>query len=223
MLKISRLYLLSLLIFCAFNFFGCTTVPTITPNVVPQGMPGIYHRVERGQTLWKIAKTYSLDLDDLARVNRISDTTSLEVGQLIFIPNQKRHEPLPVISSGDDFMWPLRGRVIASFGSLYNSMINKGINIQPSGNLDVVASRSGKVVFLSEEFGGFGKTLIVDHGDGLSTVYARNLVVFVKAGDNVQKGQLIAKAGSAGRDKNVYLHFEVRKGYVSQNPYYYLP
>ena len=95
--------------------------------------------------------------------------------------------------------------------------------IQPSGNLDVIASRNGRVVFLSENFGGFGKTLIVDHGDGLSTVYARNLAVFVKAGDNVQKGQLIARAGSAGRDKNVYLHFEVRKGYVSQNPYYYLP
>jgi murein DD-endopeptidase MepM/ murein hydrolase activator NlpD len=102
-------------------------------------------------------------------------------------------------------------------------MINKGINIQPGGGIDVVASRSGKAVFLCENFGGFGKTLIIDHGDGLSTVYARNYQILVKAGDNIQKGQLIAKAGSAGRDKSVYLHFEVRKGHISQNPYYYLP
>lgn len=210
-------------IFFAFNFFGCAGAPTIPPAVMPQGMPGIYHRVEQGQTLWKIAKTYSLDLDDLARVNRISDTTSLEVGQLIFIPNQKQQKPLPVIYSVDDFIWPLKGRVIAPFGSVYNNMINKGINIQPTGNIDVVASRSGRVVFISENFGGFGKTLIIEHADGLSTVYARNLTIFVKAGDNVEKGQLIAKAGSAGRDRNVYLHFEVRKGYISENPYYYLP
>ncbi|MCX5709267.1 MAG: M23 family metallopeptidase, partial [Candidatus Omnitrophica bacterium] len=52
---------------------------------------------------------------------------------------------------------------------------------------------------------------------------ARNSELFVKAGDNVLKGTLIAKAGSAGRDKNTYLHFEIRKGHVSQNPYFYLP
>ena len=45
----------------------------------------------------------------------------------------------------------------------------------------------------------------------------------IKAGDNVQKGAVIAKAGSAVRDKNIYLHFEIRKGHMPQNPYYYLP
>ncbi|MGA2774782.1 MAG: LysM peptidoglycan-binding domain-containing M23 family metallopeptidase [Candidatus Omnitrophota bacterium] len=224
MLNKSKKYLIILtFIFCAFTLFGCATTPLISPEALPQGSSGIYHRVERGQTLWGISKVYGVDLDNLARLNRISDATALEVGQLIFIPGQKRQEPLPVFSSGDDFIWPIKGRVIASFGSVYNNMVNKGINIRPVTNSDVSASRSGKVVFSSGNFGGFGKTLIIDHGDGLSTVYARNSQIFVKAGDVVQKGQLIAKAGSAGRDKNVYLHFEVRKGYISENPYYYLP
>ena len=117
----------------------------------------------------------------------------------------------------------MRGRVITSFGQNSSNTINKGINIKPYSNQDVVAARGGKVVFYSEDFDGFGKTIIIDHGDGLLTVYSRNAQVFIKAGDVVQKGALIAKAGSAGRDKNTYLHFEIRKGHIPQNPYFYLP
>ncbi|MFA5275781.1 MAG: LysM peptidoglycan-binding domain-containing M23 family metallopeptidase [Candidatus Omnitrophota bacterium] len=224
MLSKNRLYLIILsFIFCAFNLFGCASAPLMPPAALPQGSSGIYHRVGRGQTLWRISKAYGVEPDDLARVNRISDATAIEVGQLIFIPGQKKQAPLTIIYSGDDFIWPIKGRVIASFGSVYNNMVNKGINIRPLGNSDVSASRSGKVVFSSQNFGGFGKTLIIDHQDGLSTVYARNAQLFVKAGDVVQKGQLIARTGSAGRDKNVYLHFEVRKGHIPENPYYYLP
>ncbi|MCX5710687.1 MAG: LysM peptidoglycan-binding domain-containing M23 family metallopeptidase [Candidatus Omnitrophica bacterium] len=204
------------------GIFGCAPAPYVRPSP-PAGMPGIYHKVERGQTLWRIAKTYNEDLEELARINHIPDTTALEVGQLIFIPNRQKPAPLPAGTSPDDFMWPLRGRVIATFGSVNNNMINRGINIQPGSSFDIVASRSGKVVFSDNNFVGFGKTLIIDHGDGFSSVYARNSELLVKAGDNVSKGALIAKAGSAGRDKSTYLHFEIRKGHVSQNPYFYLP
>ena len=203
---------------------GCASAPVVPAPIIPQGTSGVYHKVEKGQTLWKISKAYNVELDDLARINHISDTTAIEVGQLIFIPGRKKEEVLPIVAyGGDDFIWPARGRVVASFGSVYNNMINKGLNIRPEEGNDVVASRSGKVVFSSGSFGGFGKTLIIDHGDGLSTVYARNSELLVKAGDLVQKGQRIAKAGSAGRDKSVYLHFEVRRRHVAENPYYYLP
>jgi murein DD-endopeptidase MepM/ murein hydrolase activator NlpD len=195
--------------------------PVITPQVAP--LPGVYHLVEKGQTLWRIAKTYDVDLEELARINRITDTSSIEVGQILLIPNRKTQRIVPIAGLYDDFIWPLKGRVISGFGSTSNNMINKGLDIVPDGNRDVVAARSGRVSFLADNFGSFGKTIIIDHGDGFSTVYARNAECFVKAGDTIQKGALISKAGYAGRDKNTYLHFEIRKGHIAQNPYYYLP
>jgi murein DD-endopeptidase MepM/ murein hydrolase activator NlpD len=122
----------------------------------------------------------------------------------------------------EEFIWPIKGRVISAFGQTFNNMINKGINIQPYGALDVVAARSGRVIFYNDNFENFGKTIIIGHNDGLSTIYARNSEVFIRVGDKVQKGTLIAKAGSAGRDKTTYLHFEVRKGHIPQNPFFYL-
>lgn len=166
---------------------------------------------------------YEVDLEELARVNRISDSASIEVGQLLFIPNRRSIKTAPARYSSDDFIWPIKGRVIAAFGQTYNNMINKGLNIQPRSSSEIVAARSGRVVFYAKDFGGYGKTIIIDHGDGLSSVYARNSEVLIKLGDEVKKGALIAKAGSAGRDKNTYLHFEIRKGHLPQNPYFYLP
>jgi murein DD-endopeptidase MepM/ murein hydrolase activator NlpD len=166
---------------------------------------------------------YNVDLDELVQINRISDITKVEVNQLIFIPHRQKKLSVSIRDYSDDFIWPNRGRVIGTFGQTFNNMINKGINIQPYNNLSVVASRSGKVVFYADNFGAFGKTIIIEHSDGFSTVYARNSQVFVKAGDSVQKGTAIAKIGQAGRDKNTYLYFEIRKGYLAQNPIFYLP
>ena len=218
-----------ILVFCLWSLVcsllflsGCATSPYVGQAPVP-GIPGIYHLVEKGQTLWRISKMYNVDLDELVQINRISDITKVEVNQLIFIPHRQKKISVPSRDYSDDFIWPNRGRVISTFGQTINNIINKGINIQPYNNLSVVASRSGKVVFYADNFGAFGKTIIIEHSDGFSTVYARNSQVLVKAGDSVQKGTAIAKIGQAGRDKNTYLYFEIRKGYLPQNPIFYLP
>jgi len=202
---------------------GCATAPYTLPPKPQFTMPGIYHRVEKGQTLWRISKIYNVDLDEIARTNRIPDAANIEPGQLIFIPSAQRKQYLSGQSSAEDFSWPIKGKVIVNFGQTFNDMINKGINIQRVRSQDVIASRSGKVAFYDTNFEKFGKTIIIDHGDGFSTVYAKNSEVFVKTGDYVQKGTVIAKVGSSDRDKNTYLHFEIRKGYIPQNPYFYLP
>lgn len=210
---------------CLLLFFsGCATAPTFVeaPVSAPE-IPGVYHRVEKGQTLWRIAKVYNVRLDEIARLNHISDSSSIEVGRLIFIPNRQRQESLPAVSTYDDFIWPLNGRVINSYAEAGAGIINKGINIEPAGDGRIFAARSGKVVFYSDNFASYGKTIIIDHGDGIFTVYARNKEVFIKPGDAVLKGSVIASAGSAGRDNNRYLHFEVREGHLSKNPLFYLP
>ena len=222
--NLSTYHLLPITYYLLFLLFlsGCAAVPLVSPPS-SIGMPGIYHRVERGQTLWRISKIYNVDLEELVKVNRILDAGRIERGQLIFIPHRGKQQISSYkLSLSEDFIWPVRGKIIASFGQNFNNMVNKGINIQTYGVSDVVASRSGKVIFYTDNLKGFGKTIIIDHGDGFSTVYTGNSHVFVKVGDNVQQKTVIAKAGSNG-DKNTYLHFEIRKGHLPQNPYFYLP
>jgi len=70
---------------------------------------------------------------------------------------------------------------------------------------------------------GFGKTIIIDHGDGFSTVYAYNSQLVVKLGDRVTRKMVIAKIGDTGRAQSPRLHFEIRKNKIPKNPFYYLP
>jgi murein DD-endopeptidase MepM/ murein hydrolase activator NlpD len=214
---------LFIFVLLAVALSGCVTVPKTT-RLPPQAVhpSGLYHRVERGQTLWRIARTYGIELDDLLRANNISESNRIETGQSILIPSKAK--PVSLIAGNEeDFIWPLKGKVISKFGSISNSLVNKGINIEPSKTSSVLASRSGKVVFYHDDFLDIGKTVIIEHPDGFWTVYARNNEVLVKVGDIVQRASPIAKVGSAGRDKASYLHFEIRKGPIAQNPYYFLP
>jgi len=214
--------------------YGCASVPAKDvsvkeqkPSFVDISKSGIYHRVEKGQTLWRIAKLYNIDVEELAQANRINDATQIQIGQMLFIPGAK--EPKPVfsletsLSSTEDFIWPLKGKVISSFKEISNKMLNKGINIQAPFGSEVVAARSGTVVFISNKLHNFGKTIIIEHDDGFSTIYARNAQILVRLGDKVSQGQIISRVGSAGRDREPYLHFEIRKGHLAQNPRYFLP
>jgi len=216
-----------ILIFILFSLAGCQTVPPYTGPVLPvlsQKVSGVRHKVEAGQTLWKISRIYNVDIEDILRLNHISENSAIEVGQILLIPERLvAHNEQPVKSSSDDFIWPIRGRVIAGFGSNYHNLMNKGINIQAFAGADILATRSGRIVFYAANFGNFGKTIIIDHGDGLRSVYSRIADIFVRPGDNVQRGTSIGRIGASLRDKNIYLHFEIRKGALPQNPLYYLP
>ncbi len=206
---------------------GCAAGPKVSLPVVSSPLPVVssstFHRVEKGQTLWRISKLYGMEVDDLAKVNNIQDSAKLEVGQQLIIPaGRKKLEYVPGVID-EDFCWPLKGKILSGFNNSVNNTMNKGINIAPFNSLNVSASRGGKVVFYSDDFLDLGKTIIIEHPEGFWTVYGRNQDVYVNPGDVIAKGAVIAKAGQAGRDKNVYLHFEIRKGSKSENPLFYLP
>lgn len=205
---------------------GCAGVPPYTGPVIPgsrQAVSGIHHRVSAGQTLWRISRIYGVDIDEILRVNHISEEAKIEVGQLLLIPVPIRPQNITTKSGGDDFIWPLKGRVISGFGLNYRNLMNKGINIQALTGAQVFAARSGRVVFCADNFGNFGKTVIIDHGDGLRSVYSRISQIYVRSGDLVQSGSIIGSVGISARDKNSYLHFEIRKGALPENPLFYLP
>ena len=215
-------------IFIILILAGCESVPRYTGPALPtsaQAVGGKRHQVVAGQTLWRISRIYDVEIDDILRLNQLSEEAKIEPGQILLIPASSHRQTNFAARSvrGDDFIWPVKGRVIAGFGVNYRNLINKGINIQAQPGEDVLATRSGRVVFYANNFGNFGKTIIIDHGENLRSIYSRLSDVLVVPGDSVEKGALIARAGSTVRDKNTYLHFEIRKGSVAQNPLFYLP
>jgi len=216
--------LLPALALCGLLFLGgCVTAPIEPLPKTAQAAHGTYHRVEKGETLWRISRAYDIDLGEIVKANRLPDNSVIEPGQIIFIPRKTGEATqnfMPI--STEDFCWPVRGRVIAGYGQTADNTINRGLDIQAPEYSRIIASRSGKVVFCGTLAGRLGKTIIIDHGDGYSSLYARNSEVLVKPGDDVIKGTVIAKVGNAGRDKTKYLHFEIRKGYLPQNPGFYL-
>lgn len=122
----------------------------------------------------------------------------------------------------EPFAWPVNGSVAIAYGATTGRVINKGIDIRAGEGSAVRASRAGRVVYCDSHFRGFGKTIILDHGDGYQTVYAYNSDILVKLGDAVKRNDVIAKAGRTGRTKEPMLHFEIRYDGKPQNPYYYL-
>lgn len=227
-----RFFLLSLFcVYCLpFAVSGCATAPRAyaPPKIERPQVPGIQHKVEKGQTLWRIAKFYDINIDDIVKANRIPDAAQISVGQLLFIPNTTsarppKIQPLRQAFEKSDFIWPVRGKVVSFFGAKKGAVLNKGIDISVREGLDVAASRSGKVVFCDSKLKGYGNTIIIDHLDGFSTLYAYNSVSLVKVNDHVKQGQVIANAGASGRASKPCLHFEIRKSDKPQNPFYYLP
>jgi LysM repeat protein len=204
---------------------GCVSTPIYTgprPPISRQVVSGIQHRVEPKQTLWRISRMYNVDIDDILRANNIAENATIEIGQVLLIPNRLKPQVDLVFSGGDDFIWPLKGKVVSGFGATYHNLINKGINIQVPQDVDILASDGGKVVFYAANFGNFGKTLIIDHGNGLFSVYSRAAEFYVKPGENVQKGILIGRVSPKLKGRNNYFHFEIRKGPIPQNPLFYL-
>jgi lipoprotein YgeR len=222
---------ISIVVFC-LSLAGCAGVPRQAEGPahgVPVLPPGRYHKVEKGQTLWRISRLYGVELQELVNANNINDSTKIVTGQLVRIPGDHAlvAPPRPGVAAApddEDFIWPVRGKVLFAFGDSDATGANRGIAISPPADRDiVVASRSGKVVFCSDNFLDLGKIVIIEHAGGFRTVYGRNAEIFVKAGDVVFQGASIARTGRAGRDPARYLYFEIRKGHIPQNPNFYLP
>ncbi|MCK5179716.1 MAG: peptidoglycan DD-metalloendopeptidase family protein [Candidatus Omnitrophica bacterium] len=183
---------------------------------------GVYHKVKKGETLWRIAKTYNVPIKDVIRTNNIPETAKIEKNQLLFIPgvDTVKEISLDVDKAQNEFIWPIKGKVIRYFHHRQGGRVNKGIDIRGQEGDVVKAARTGRVVF-ADYLSGYGYTVILDHLDGLYSVYAKNSKLSVKLGELVLRNGDIAQVG---RSSNLAcLHFQIRKESVEDNPLYYLP
>ena len=120
------------------------------------------------------------------------------------------------IYEGGNFTWPCPGYhyITYTFGYRFNPYtglwsMHNGIDISAPNGVDIVAAASGKVI-LSQWYQGYGNCVIVDHGSGIVTLYGHASVLCVSQGQEVSRGQVIAKVGTTGNSTGYHLHFEVR-------------
>lgn len=120
-----------------------------------------------------------------------------------------------------NFVWPIKGEVVDSFGENINSISNKGINIRAKAGESVIASEAGRAIY-ANRIKGWGKTLILQHSHDFYSVYANLDDIFVREGVVIKKGETVGKVASLGSRGETILHFEIRKKYCAQNPMTYL-
>jgi murein DD-endopeptidase MepM/ murein hydrolase activator NlpD len=125
--------------------------------------------------------------------------------------------------SAPSFRWPVRGRVISGFGPIPNGQQNDGINLSVPEGTAVRAAEDGVVAYSGNELKGYGNLVLVRHSNGYVTAYAHASELMVKRGDQVKRGQVIAKSGQTGAVNAPQLHFEIRNGSTPVDPMKFLP
>jgi len=130
------------------------------------------------------------------------------------------NEPKAVASDDGrpEFRWPARGRIIQGFSTGGND----GINIAVPEGTQVKAVEGGVVAYAGNELKGYGNLVLIRHPNGFVSAYAHNGEIDVKRGDQVKRGQTIAKSGQSGNVGSPQLHFELRKGSTPVDPTRYL-
>jgi murein DD-endopeptidase MepM/ murein hydrolase activator NlpD len=120
------------------------------------------------------------------------------------------------------FRWPVRGKVITSYGAKTNGKANDGINLAVPEGTPVKAAEDGVVAYSGNELKGYGNLVLVRHANGYVTAYAHASELLVKRGDTIKRGQIIAKSGQSGEVGSPQLHFEIRKGSTPVDPLQFL-
>lgn len=198
-----------------------------------QEVSGLYTETSQSQTQLASRKSEQtaykkrLDQDKAAYDASMKELQETEAQLEQLIKEAQKNTPGTVVSTGT-YVWPTPGytKINSPYGwrkhPIYGtSSFHAGIDIGAPMGAKIVAVDSGTVLFAGW-LGDYGQAVIVDHGKGISTVYAHTSVLLVKTNDKVTKGQQIAKVGSTGMSTGAHLHFEYRINGAKQNPLSYV-
>lgn len=192
---------------------------------------GVSHKVKDGDTLYDLAKYYDANVKDIMEYNRL-DSDKLSLGKVLIIPDgamptprapqlQPSHsvadptEPAPpgIVADGPGMLRPVDGYVSQPFGRYGHS----GVDLAGNGGHAFHAALDGTVDF-SGWRAGYGKAAIINHGNGLKTLYGHASALYVASGQTVKKGDTLGSVGSTGRSTGSHLHYEVVVNGVHNNP-----
>ncbi len=192
---------------------------------------GVRHKVKRGETLASVGKKYGLEDSATQAIvdypfNEFlnNETFELATGQYLIIPGgvppkatvtQPKASYASVmtpdagaVSASGSFVWPASGRITQGY-----SFYHKAIDIANRSGGPILASDGGVVTVAGwPDNSGYGNRIIVDHGNGFVSLYAHLSVIQVRAGQRVNKGDVIGQMGNTGRSTGTHLHFEIRQG-----------
>lgn len=214
--------------------------PGDTLRILP--INGIGHTVKKGDNVKKIASRYGGKPEEIIAFNHLKENGSdLRAGEKIIIPNGVKPRevvvarvnyarqisvalppPSRAAPSASGFIWPTAARSITQyFGWRHN-----GLDISGHWQTPVYAAKAGIVSIARCGWnGGYGCYVVVDHGNGLSTLYGHNSRNLVSPGEAVETGQTIALMGNSGNVRGltgIHVHFEVRINGVRVNPLRYV-
>jgi len=200
---------------------------------------GVLYTVKSGDTITKIANQYGVGADKILSCNNLG--AGLRIGQKIIVPGAKKIAAAVIVKpqsnytgisiirdfikapsvkiSGSQMIWPTVGHRITQ----YFSWRHTGVDIANNIGTPIYAADDGTVVIAQGGWnGGYGNTIVIDHGDGRKTRYGHASKLFVKVGDHVDKGENIAAMGSTGHSTGPHLHFEVLINGARTNPLGYI-
>lgn len=184
---------------------------------------GVLHPVRRGETLAWIAGLYGKEPGEVRKANRRRPRP----GDVVFVPSAKPQVMTAQLARFYDlrrrFIRPIHGWIGAHYGVREvhpvhkTRKFHKGIDLGAPRGSAIFAAAAGTVTYAGWAEG-YGLLVVIDHGDGFETWYGHCSQLFVKPGQGVRQGQVIARMGATGTAVVPHLHFEVRTNGVPINP-----
>jgi murein DD-endopeptidase MepM/ murein hydrolase activator NlpD len=194
---------------------------------------GVYHQVGSSDTVEKIAATYKVEPAAIISypLNKMdANNPQIVAGQWLIVPGGTKpyvprtvaayNGPVPEDASKGSgiFGWPATGQITQNFWEHH-----RALDVGSWEGAPVLAADSGYVVAAGWDDSGFGRIVLIDHGNGFQTLYAHMQVYYVEVGQSIAKGEQIGEVGSTGNSSGPHLHFEVLQDGVQRNPFGFLP
>ena len=186
----------------------------------------IIHEVQPSDSLYTLAQKYGTNIKTIKLANNLNQN-KIYIGQNLVIPHISDSTSSSFCLTKRAFIWPVIGRISSDYGWRSHPLSNKqefhkGIDISVPLGKEIRAAAAGKII-QSGWIKGFGKTVIIYHGNNVETLYAHNSKLIVRNGDKVNIGDVIALAGSTGLSTGSHLHFGLLVKDKAINPQKYLP